>query len=464
MNILNHNRSSLGRYTIQRRTRQGRPHIVVPVVMMVEGVHRGSQGAILHIAENLSNNVSSWNGIPITDGHPQINGVYISANNPEINVIGHVYNTRFEDSKLKAEAWLDEESIKEFSPLALAYINQSRALDVSVGVYSETLNEEGDWNGESYVGISINYRPDHLALLPGEVGACSWDDGCGIRINKSSNMKTKEQKERHDLQINLLASLNNHSGYMELLNKIRRKVDELDNDHSINFLHDVYDSYFIYRKETYGGDTEYYKQEYSVSESEGINIVGVPVKVVMEFKEIQNQNKKPIINQKEKGELIMSKAKNCCPEKIEALITNEVTRFEESDREWLGELPPENLSKLEPKVVRTTPAITDEAVKNYIASKKREDIISLLPEELQANVNSAFETIQKIRDEKIEQITTNSEEWKKEDLEVLSDEVLDKISKTVNVKKEELADYSASRGGGTPSNEKGGTLLPFGVK
>jgi len=52
---------------------------------------------------------------------------------------------------------------------------------------------EGVWNEEEYHSIVRNYRPDHLALLPGAIGACSWEDGCGIRANKDIKKGGKDE-------------------------------------------------------------------------------------------------------------------------------------------------------------------------------------------------------------------------------------------------------------------------------
>lgn len=173
-----------GDYTIQTKELDGKKHLVVPVVMMVEGVHNGSRGPLFHSIEELGKIPASWNGIPVTVTHPQKDENYISANSPEIPIVGRVYNTYAEDGKLKGEVWIDEAKIKKISPTALAYIMQGRALDVSVGVFTDEEPTSGEWNGEVYTAIALNHRPDHLALLPGESGACSWADGCGIRVNK----------------------------------------------------------------------------------------------------------------------------------------------------------------------------------------------------------------------------------------------------------------------------------------
>ena len=67
-------------YTTREAILNGREYIVVPVTMMVEGVHQGSQGSLLHTAEELGKIPESWNGIPVTVGHPAVEGKFVSAN------------------------------------------------------------------------------------------------------------------------------------------------------------------------------------------------------------------------------------------------------------------------------------------------------------------------------------------------------------------------------------------------
>ncbi len=73
-------------YTVRNETLDGKPHLVVPVVMMVEGIHDGSEGPVLHKASEMVETVETWNGIPVTISHPKdgVDGegkpIYVSAN------------------------------------------------------------------------------------------------------------------------------------------------------------------------------------------------------------------------------------------------------------------------------------------------------------------------------------------------------------------------------------------------
>lgn len=186
-------------YEIRREIYEGREHIVVPVVMMVEGVHSGSHGPIFHSIDELGRIPNSWDGIPVTINHPQIDGLNVSANSPGVLRdwgVGRIFGTHVKNDGLHAEAWIDVQKITAISPDALEHILKKNPLDVSVGIFSEEIPEQGEWHGERYAAFARNYRPDHLALLPGGTGACSWADGCGIRNNEkggNSNVNVNEE-------------------------------------------------------------------------------------------------------------------------------------------------------------------------------------------------------------------------------------------------------------------------------
>lgn len=183
-------------YQVREVIHQGKKHLIVPVVMMVEGVHHGSRGQLLHTAQELGHFIQSWNGIPVVIDHPQDEeGNYISANEPSVmesTVVGKIFNAHMNGSRLIAEAWIEEDKIRNVSPVTLASIESREIVEVSVGVFSDEEQVTGEWNGEEYTAIARNHRPDHLALLPGGVGACSVDDGCGMGVNKKGGKTSME--------------------------------------------------------------------------------------------------------------------------------------------------------------------------------------------------------------------------------------------------------------------------------
>ena len=61
-------------YSVTSTIHQEKKHLIVPVVMIVEGVLHGSRGPLLHLAEEFGKFPEVWNGIPVVINHPQKNG------------------------------------------------------------------------------------------------------------------------------------------------------------------------------------------------------------------------------------------------------------------------------------------------------------------------------------------------------------------------------------------------------
>lgn len=164
----------------------GRAYLVAPVTMLVPGVLNGA----LVPAEETGRYVEAWNGRPVTLNHPTRNGEYVSAGTPEINATeapGQVWNASFADGKLTAEIWIDIAKATAIGGDALTVMDRLRSnqpVEVSTGYFADHEQSNGTHNGKAYSMIARNIRPDHLALLPDGVGACSWQDGCGTpRVN-----------------------------------------------------------------------------------------------------------------------------------------------------------------------------------------------------------------------------------------------------------------------------------------
>lgn len=156
----------------------GRHYTVYPVVMLREGVHQGTSGVADYFAgAEIQQSAKTWSGKPVTIYHPTE-----SCDDPAVleeSWIGAVYDARYDEDtqSLKAKAWIDNE---RGAPIIEA-LSQGDRLDVSVGVWGEFEPSAGTWSDKPYAATARQLVADHLAILPGKAGACSWDDGCGIR-------------------------------------------------------------------------------------------------------------------------------------------------------------------------------------------------------------------------------------------------------------------------------------------
>jgi len=450
-------RSKQGDYDLRFTVHQGEATIIVPVVMMVEGVHHGSYGPLLHRIEDLGRFPESWNGIPVVINHPQEDGTYISANYPDVvdkQVVGRVYNTTVEGKKLKAEVWLNENKLSEVAPEILERIYAGEILEVSVGVYVEEEEVEGDYNGESYKAIARNHRPDHLAILSGCVGACSVADGCGLGVNQNSeDMDANEQvsameKKRKELGMsveefyaiprdppsesklpifdeahvrNAMARFNQIKGVSaEERAKARRKI--------------------IARAKHFGIDTTGFEEATANQSAEGgsvENVVGVVTHVL---------EKLGLIKVKNGGDSKMNENKKG---KIDALIANSNGRWTECDRPFLEGLSEELLDKLTPIVIE----------------KEKVVEVNVLSEEDKALLENYKKELKARRDEMIREIQANTskEQWPDEILSAMNDELLKRLHGSVV--KEKVVDYSPLGGGAIQTNVSDfEPLYPVGVE
>ena len=447
-------------YEIRIETHLGREHIVVPVVMMVEGVHSGSRGPLFHSAEELGSVVAAWNGIPITVQHPQQNGIFVSANSPSQidSSVGRAYNAHMEGDKLKAEAWLDVQKLAAISPVAAEYIKEKRPLDVSVGVFTLEEEEEGEWNGEHYTAIARNHRPDHLALLPGVEGACNWADGCGIRVNSKYKTNANEMKDEKPFQIYkdlnkkglAVVPVVNMSGYVELSNKVRSKLDSMDNEMSMYFLEELYEDKLIYRIRNHAQDTTtLYQQTYSVGDDGKVELTGDAREVRKNITYETNKRRTTFNNN--------SKTKDMDKQveaRVEALIANSNAKWNNCDREFLSGLSLARLEELEKATVKIEqPKLDANAAIQFLKDnhQKDEDLLSLLSKEAQEAYQTGLKLYQEKRKEYIGAIVANTKQWKEDELEGMDFALLEKFAKSFPKKDvDQPVDYSGQ--GSAPLN------------
>lgn len=180
-------RANLADEVTRRVQYEGRDTLVVPVIMARADVVMN--GTLVPFEEFFP---EAWNGVPVTVGHPETASGSTTANDPQIMTdwaVGRIYNSHVNDGALKAEAWIDVVRAENLSPGLIANLEAGNPMDVSTGYFSKDVQVRGQTNnGQHYSTISRNLDPDHLALLPGAVGACSWEDGCGVRTNQENGM------------------------------------------------------------------------------------------------------------------------------------------------------------------------------------------------------------------------------------------------------------------------------------
>lgn len=184
----------------------GRDFLVAPATLIVPGVLNGSRGALYYPRGEVARNPGVWNHTPITVGHPTdpLTNLPVSGRLPDVLNrvgIGYVFNDRLgRDGQRQADLYFDIELTynydREHGTDILWRVENGIPLELSTGLF--TVNEPArngavDDRGRAYDYVARDYRPDHLAVLPFEKGACSVADGCGVNVH---NVQERDERGR----------------------------------------------------------------------------------------------------------------------------------------------------------------------------------------------------------------------------------------------------------------------------
>lgn len=222
------------------------------MVILTEGVHNGSEGAFYYPVDELSKTPVAWDHKPVVVYHPTMNGKGISACSPDVlntQKVGIMLNTKFEGGRLKSEAWIDKSRVDLVDPRIMQAVANKEMMELSTGVFVDNDPTAGEWKGENYVGIARNLRPDHLALLPDQIGACSIKDGAGFLRNQAGS--------KPNLVINVLRKALRGMGFVDnelsfsnirddLATALRKKFETDMNNGPWLYVEDVYSNFVIY--------------------------------------------------------------------------------------------------------------------------------------------------------------------------------------------------------------------------
>lgn len=297
--------------TARREMLDGVEHLVVPAIAIREGVLNN----ILYPAADLAEFVEAWNGVPVPVRHPMKDGAAVTANAVEFEQtvnIGRFYNVKFEEGAIRGEIWIN---IDKATRLGFADIVESlesgEVMEVSTGLHAFTRPEVGNFNGTPYANVISSIRPDHLALLPDEEGACSVKQGCGAMRNNCGGKKdckcTKPEKGNILNRLKGWFGLNKDVSFdakRTAISKALRDRFAHDTD-SWTYIVDVFDKYFIYE---YGSDI--FKLDYTFDKATISATLGNdPVKVKTEVSYV------PILANRE------NKTENMKPEHKVALVS-----------------------------------------------------------------------------------------------------------------------------------------------
>ena len=168
--------------SIRKERRNGRDKIVVPSATLPDGI---VMNGISYPAEEIEKGFMSLNNTYAPLGHPTVNGMFVSASDPEgINIgwIGaHNENVRRENGRVLLDKVIDvaraNESVGGRS--VLEAIEKGTPIHTSTGLFCDLEASTDD----AYEFIARNMAFDHDAILLGEDGAATPEQGVGMMVN-----------------------------------------------------------------------------------------------------------------------------------------------------------------------------------------------------------------------------------------------------------------------------------------
>ncbi len=491
---------------IRRENFKDVEHLVVPIIALVEGVIKpgNSPDPELALVDEFGKHPGGWDGRPIVLNHPRVNGQKVPANSPEVlerEAFGMLFNTTVDGKKLKTEAWINLDRVKELGgdvATAVERLESGDIVEVSTGLFSSVEMTPGTFDGKKYEGIWRNVVPDHLAILPeGVIGACSVEDGCGgPRLNSAGEIclksldqcnpagcacrdaqRTREQSKMTDDSSPSLSETEIKS-WRGIFDKFKHmfgfKVpgeDLVTNDEHISDrdtrvaldaalesedpsrFHEVvavFSSKFVYAI-GFGGTL--HQRTFEIADDSTITLGSevTQVRPVTEFV--------PVNVAQEKENMATNK------ERVNALIANKRTRFTDDDSKWLKDLSETQLEALEPVeqkpeetltptpktvVVNTTQKLvqSDEGADDGKANEKvlkaqtAQEYVDAAPPEVKEALNEAMRTQSARRGELVEKLVDNQAcDFSKEELSEMSIPQLEKLAKLARI-----PDFSGASG------------------
>lgn len=181
---------------IRRENRDGVEHIIITSLTLPKNIVMNGG---LYPSEEVDKSFESLNRTPVTIEHPEINGNYVSANDPEID-----FDYRFgafnenarqmDDGRIALDKVINvqkamkiEKGRRLLDRIEELETNENpRPIHTSVGVFLEVEELETPMTnerGQEYSWVARNMIFDHDAILLDTSGASTPDQGTGIGIN-----------------------------------------------------------------------------------------------------------------------------------------------------------------------------------------------------------------------------------------------------------------------------------------
>lgn len=185
-------RSVANTKAVRKEKRNGRDVVIVPSATLPDDV---IMNGIKYPADEIGKSFASLNRTPAPLGHPMINGKFVSASDPEGINIGHIgawnENVRRENGRVFLDKVIDVEvaNRSQGGKDVLAAIEKGEPVHTSTGLLA---NLEAATNAADHKHVARNIVFDHDAILLGEAGAATPDQGVGMLVNAKGEQEEIE--------------------------------------------------------------------------------------------------------------------------------------------------------------------------------------------------------------------------------------------------------------------------------
>jgi len=219
----------VNKQSIRRENRRGVEHVIIPSFTLPPNIVMNGG---LYPSDEVEKSFVSLNRTPVTIEHPELDGQYVSANDPEIDFEYRfgAFNenaTKTDDGRVSVDKVINVQKamMSDKGKRLLDRVNEletsdnPRPLHTSVGVFvdAEELDEpKVNSDGDSYGWVARNMIFDHDAILLDNVGAATPEQGTGIGIN------AEQVKVEHFIV---------NDGNDEVPDSIQDNKSELENNH-----------------------------------------------------------------------------------------------------------------------------------------------------------------------------------------------------------------------------------------
>jgi len=186
----------INKNSIRRENRRGVEHVIIPSFTLPPNIVMNGG---LYPSQEVEKSFKSLNRTPVTIEHPELDGQYVSANDPEIDFEYRfgAFNenaTQLDDGRISVDKVINVQKamMSEKGKRLLDRVNEletsdsPRPMHTSVGVFVDAEELDAPMtnaSGQEYGWVARNMIFDHDAILLDNVGAATPEQGTGIGIN-----------------------------------------------------------------------------------------------------------------------------------------------------------------------------------------------------------------------------------------------------------------------------------------